>query len=240
MKPEYIYWLIIILVSAGTAFLVSGNLFLALGIVLIYGLVLFFFLTPIVEAYRTKNRKRHECYRFINSFLIALSATSSYPRAIEAASNGSKGELKEILDSISHMSPLESIDYLKAYFNDDLYRMFLSVIDLHQEQGGEVLSLSGDLLNEATRVEEFGQGKMKEAKKNLFQMVLLWGMSLLLMSFIRVGLARFFDSIGHSWSFLGSVILFYAFFLGSIVAYACFLTEEKPVLFKKKKKEANP
>ena len=98
----------------------------------------------------------HECYRFLNTFIISLSVSQSGERALEEVSLDLKGEEKEIFEAIAQLSLEERIAYFARYFENSSYTMFLSIFQLYENQGGDVLEVAEPLLKEVTLQEETG------------------------------------------------------------------------------------
>lgn len=214
-------------VFAGLAFLVTENIFIALGVFLSFVLVFCFFIFPLIEKDLAKTKKRHECYRFVNSFIIALSVSHSGDEAYEAASMGTSGEEKEILNGLGSFTLEEKIDYLSQYFEEDFYKMFIAIFHLYEDQGGDVLKMAEPLLLETTLIEESGNEKEKIQLLCFSQFASLWGMSLLILVFLRFGLANFYDKLTQSPTFLAIAILYFVFALASFGIYARENTGEK-------------
>src|SRR5574344_803682 len=138
----YIASVVLSLLYGLLGYWVSTSLYIGLGIGVIFALVLFIIAIPVNLRHDDKERKRHECYRFINTFIISLSVTQSGERSLQAVSLDMKGEEKSINDAIETLSLDERIGYFANYFSSPSYAMFLSIYRLFESQGGEVLSLA--------------------------------------------------------------------------------------------------
>ena len=95
--------------------------------------------------------------------------------------------------------------------------MFLSLLSLHLDRGGDILDLSSDLLHESSRIEESAQSYWKKAKGKILGFYFLWAMAFVILVFLRFGLTSFFTRIKGSWAYLGCVGLFHLLFLGSTI-----------------------
>lgn len=203
------------------------NPILSLAVLLFYALVGYLLLLPMVTEYQTKGRKRNECYRFVNAYLICLSATQSWERSFGAGCEGIEGEFAERVNDIGNLEAKQRTEYLASYFESPLYQMFLSILSLYQDQGGDVLALSGSLLEELTRVEQNARGMEKEGRKNLVQYLILWAMAIVVVAFLRVGLNNFYSLAKGEMVYVLSIGVFFAFLLGSVVFYVAAYTGEK-------------
>jgi hypothetical protein len=221
---------LIALAFGGLAFLVTENVLLAIGISLMFALTFFLAVFPQISKAKIKIRKRHECYRFVNSFIITLSVSHSGDEAYQSASLGTAGEEKEIVGGLSAFTLEEKLDYLSTYFEEDFYQMFFSIFRLYEDQGGDVLKMAEPLLMETTLIEESGNEKDKIQLLCFSQFASLWAMSLLILAFLRFGLSNFYGQLTASPIFLGVAVLYFVFALVSFSLYASEATGEKIVL----------
>jgi hypothetical protein len=215
----YLVFLLISLFFGLLSYLISTYWFMGVGVFLLFALAFYFLVIPLLLAHEEKERKRHECYQFVNSFIIALSVSQSPEKAFQAAKEGTVGEEKEVLEGIEELSINERLDYLRGYFLLRYYPMFLSIYSLFQEQGGDVLEVSEGLLKEVTREETSGDSLEKMRLKSLLQFSVLWVMSFLVMAFLRIGLASFYDQLKAS---LPYQITAFAYFLIAILSFCVY------------------
>jgi hypothetical protein len=218
------------LVFGGLAFLVTESLMIAVGVLLLFAFTFFLVIFPQISRAQAKIRKRHEGYRFVHSFIITLSVSHSGHEAYQSASLGTAGEEKEIMGGLGSFSLEEKLDYLTTYFEDDFYKMFVSIFRLYEDQGGDVLKMAEPLLMETTLIEESGNEKDKIQLLCFSQFASLWAMSLLILAFLRFGLSNFYGKLTASPIFLGVAVLYFIFALASFGLYAYEATGEKIVL----------
>ncbi len=234
MSPYFIPGIVVDFLLALACYTASEN-WIVTGVVLaVYLLITLLGLVPMLDKYVDRKRRSHEAYRFINSYIISLSATHSYGLSFDSATEGATGKLKEVAEAIQEMDPLEKAKYMEDYFSTSIYTMFLRVLDLYANQGGDVLRLSGSLLEEVTRVEETNRQKEKTGSRNLLAYLLLWAVSTGIMVFLRFGLSSFFTSIKRSPVYLGCLTVYFLFMLVSLLIYGSFYTEIRVMeIFKK-------
>lgn len=209
------------------AFLVAWNFYIALAVFVLFFLTFDFLISPLIEAYAAKERKRHEAYRFVNGFLITLSVTLSPENAYASATGEAKGELSELVSRLSSSSVDERLEYLKGYFLESYYAMFVSVFHLYEEQGGDVLSLSESLLKETARKEEEGDALQKESIRKLVEFVSLWLLSVVIIVFVRICLRTFYGSLVRNPLYLGCLGLYFLIAIVSFVLFTSVFTAEK-------------
>ena len=237
MKKEYIYLVLISLMFAAASYLSIGLWYFALGVGAIAFLAGLLFVLPAAKGYSAKCRLRHECYLFIHGFLVTLSVCMSMEKAFEVGTHSMGKEFHALDETLSQMDAREKVDYLVNYFQSDLYRMFLSILRLYLDRGGDVLKLSNELTAEASRLEETEQSYEKQAARKLVSFLFLWVMALVIVVFIRFGLSSFFEGMQHSIAYVGSLSFFYLFCILSIVVYVYAHTGAKIPLFAVRRKK---
>ena len=218
---------IISVVYGVIAYFLLNSIIMGVVIALIFELVLVFLVRPMVSEYVVRTRRRHECYQFVYSFIVSLSSLNSGEGAYQSALEGATGEEKEISDALYQYSTREKLSYLANYFQEDYYKMFLSIYEIWEEQGGEVLDLASPLLNEVAEVEKNENKKDKVKMNNLVQFATLWGLSALILMAIRFGLSMFYEELSDSWLYLILSILYFLLVLGSSLYLALTYTGGK-------------
>ena len=218
---------IISVVYGVIAYFLLNSIIMGVVIALIFELILVFLVRPMVTEYVVRTRRRHECYQFVYSFIVSLSSLNSGEGAYQSALEGAAGEEKEISDALYQYSTREKLSYLANYFQEDYYKMFLSIYEIWEEQGGEVLDLASPLLNEVAEVEKNENKKDKAKMNNLVQFATLWGLSALILMAIRFGLSMFYEELSDSWLYLVLSILYFLLVLGSSLYLALTYTGGK-------------
>ncbi len=218
---------VVALIAGGVCYLASSELFMGGAVALVYFLLLLIFAYPKVVTMQRKRRIRKECYRFMNSFVTTCSVTSSLSRAYEVSCEGTEGEEKEVMEACSCNDIEGRLHELSSYFESQLYEVFLSIISIYEERGGDVLSLSSSLLEEATRVEEEADNRAKVSQGKLLQYILLWAMSLGIVGFLRFALSSFYDTLLASSTFTICLAIYFGFLLFGLLFYCQVYTGEK-------------
>ena len=140
--------ILVSLAFTGLIFIASENIFSALFIFL-FSLMFFVFLVRRqIDKYRDKTRRYHQCYQFINTYLVSLSIKGAMTAARESSYNTADIQTREVIDSIKDLDENEKLSYLCKYFKFDLYHLFLDTVSLWNEQGGDILAMSQHLINQ--------------------------------------------------------------------------------------------
>ncbi len=227
MKNRIFIYIAISLVFGGISYLLTNN-FLYAGLILLVGLLIFIFIIEqLVSKYSKRMKKSQETYRFINSFIISLSASKSLEISFENALLDLEESERKILESLNEEGFEEKLEYLNGYFQSDIYKVFLSIIRLYQEEGGEILDIAGPLLRECTSLEEERITRDKNSTTALIRFSSLWLMSLLVMSVLRFGLSAFYESLIKNMMFILLILAYFVIAYGSFVIFAFALTKEK-------------
>ena len=219
MKEVYLFFLLLTGGLGALCFLVTSSLYLSLGIAGATLLILFFMVVPAIKKYQNLQQKRHESFLFINTFLITLSVSSSIEKSYEMAIEQAEKGFRETIDGIAHLDAMARVEYLSSYFEQPIYDMFLSILKIYTEQGGDVLKLSSTLMEELTRIEETAMSLSKHAAGVLVQWIMLWAMSLAILGFARFGLNSFYDYLRSSPTYLLMVMLYFVLVDVSIVIF---------------------
>lgn len=216
MNKSFLYALIVSLIIAATSFIASNNLFICIGVFVIYLLYYFLIANKKIKQFKLKNERIHYCYHFINSFLISMSVKDSLDESYLSATSSSKGEFKSVLDEMGDMDTLDKMEYLRKYFNLAIYKMFIDVIKLYLDQGGSLLSMSDSIMLESTRIEETLNKSNSSSKRSLMEFIILWVLSIVVLLFMRFMISDFYLIMLKSLIFLIILVVFYLLILLSI------------------------
>lgn len=208
--------IVVSFVLSGVNFIATQNIFSTLFLFLIS--LVFFVL--IVKKQMAKNQLKihryHQCYQFINTFIVSLNIKGSMSAAIESSYEVSDETTKEVLDSIKEMNEEEKIGYLCKYFKFDLYRLFVDIVSLWNEEGGDILKMSQYLVNQARLKEQYLITCETIHRQKTIEFVTLWSISLAILAILRFTLSQFFYRISGSLFYQISVVFIILFALFSV------------------------
>ena len=204
------------LAFAGLVFIASENLYSCLFILLITFLFFVLLVRKKVNKYRQKTHRYHQCYQFINTYLISLSIKGSMTAALESGYNTADSGTKEIIDSIKEMDEEEKLSYLNKYFRFDLYRLFLDTVNLWNEQGGDILAMSQYLMNQVRLKEEYILWCESSHRSKLIEFSVLWAIALMILAALRFALSQFFGYIVKTLFYQIAVVVIFLFVIVSI------------------------
>ena len=216
MRKLDIIWIILSAMIAVVSYIASDSFFIPIGVVVVFVLYYFLFGRKRIKKYVSKVNVIHACYHFINSFIITLSVKESLDDAYESGIRLDNKEFNEETMNLENMPVYDRIVYLRKYFNLAVYKMFINVLDLYQDQGGNILNLSDALMRETTRTEKALADSTNLGERKLMEFIVLWLMTFAIMIFLRFGVSDFYIVMLKSPMFVALIILFFVVTLISI------------------------
>lgn len=198
------------------AYFTSNNYILA-GVVIVVNL--FYYLVigrNKIKQYLLTNFRIHNCYHFINAFLITMSVKDSLDDSYFNATQGASGEYQDIVSELNDMPIMDKIEYLRKYFNLAVYKMFINVLNIYLDQGGNFLTMGDALLQETTRIEDTLNKSNRSIKKVSIEFGVLWMITFGVLIFLRFGVQDFYLTMLTSIPFFVSLCLFFVLFLLSV------------------------
>ena len=158
----------------------------------------------------------HTSYHFINSFIISLSVKDSLEEAYQNGIRINNARLNDETKELNEMVVLDRVKYLYGYFNLSIYKVFLNVIDLYQDQGGNILNMADNLLRECTRTEKTLSDTLSIGYKHLTEFIILWLMSFAILLFMRFSIEEFYVMMLKSPFVAPLLFVFFIICIGSI------------------------
>lgn len=215
MNKQMPIFVTISLIVAGVMFLATENIFLTIGVFLVFIAFSFLFYIPMLTRFDKVSKRFHECYHFINNFIISLSIKKALASALENTVLSMNEEFVTMFNAIENADDMEKLRYLSGkYFSFHVYRLFIQIIELYEEQGGDVLESSKYLLNQCRYNEEYVSSTTSLATSKYINFAVLWGIALSILVLLRFTLTDFYGYIKSQSMFvisLGVLSLFIAF-----------------------------
>ena len=208
--------IIVSFVFAGVTFIASQNIFSSLIILAVYTAFFVLIARRQINKNEQKIHRYHQCFQFINSYLISLNVKGSLNAAMESSYETADEGTKEIIDSIKELSEQEKLSYLTKYFKFDLYHLFVDTVSLWSEQGGDILKMSHHLVDQVRLKEEYLLTCESLNKSKTVEFVVLWAIALVILAALRFALSQFFDRISKTIVYQAAVIVVILFALFSI------------------------
>lgn len=211
-----IFFVFITLALALVSYLAGLNIYLPIFVVVCYLLYYFLIGRKLLVKKEQITRRIHACYHFINAFIISMSVKESLEDAYQSGIRFDDKDLNEATPELENMKVKDRIAYLRDFFNLAVFKMFMNVLDLYEDQGGNILNMSGELVSETTRIERSLSESLSESNRHLGQFLLLWILSIGVLIFIRFSISSFYLTMLKSSLFVGFLLVFFVLILISI------------------------
>lgn len=225
MKKIDISFVIIALMLGVLCYISTINMLFAVLIAVIFVFDYFLLMRKRFIHYFSLIQRAHTSYHFINSFIITLSVKESLEDAYQNGIRINNARLNAETEQLTEMSVIDRIKYLKDYFNLSIYYMFLNVIALYQDQGGNILTMSDNLMKECTRTERALSDTLAIGQKHLKEFIILWIMSLAIMVFMRFSLKDFYGTMLKNSLFSYMLFVFFIICIISINLFVVAFTD---------------
>ena len=216
MSSYRLYFFIIALICAGTSYFASENLYITIGVGVVFLLYPQIFLVKKLEVSQSITERYHECYHFVNTFIVSLDIRGSLNSAFNAINPTMSKAYQDVYEGISSSKSEDKLTYLHKYYPFHFYGLFVKVITLYQEQGGDILSMSNHLLEEGRRSEEHLRFCHDLHLTRTIEFTVLWIFALIILVVMRVSLNQFFVHIMSKVLYQAGLSIFFFFFLVSI------------------------
>ncbi len=218
LKSASIFFVSLSVLVAILSYFVTNNFIVPIALLGLF-LADFFLLFKRIKTYFIKRDRIHECYQFINSFIISLSIKDSYEDALMNATMNPSKDLEAELKALNDLPINEKLIYLRKYFNLSIYKMFLNILEVYANQGGKILTMADDLLKETIRIEESLTLASGFNLRKIIEFVSLWLMTFLILIFLRIGLKEFYGAMLSSLPYFIILCIFFLFVLLSLHIY---------------------
>ena len=196
------------------------NIILSIALFVIFVADYFIFMRKKFIKYLSLIERVHTSYHFINSFVISLSVKDSLEDAYQNGVRINNARLNAETKELNEMAPLERTKYLYDYFNLSIYKIFLNVLDLYQDQGGNFLNMADNLLRECTRTEKTLSETLSIGYRHLTEFIILWLLSFSILLFMRFSIEEFYLMMLHN-AFVAPLI--FVFFITCVFSVNLFV-----------------
>ena len=208
MGKFHFLFFIIIMIFGVTSYIGTSSILITVLVVITSFIYFYFIARKIIKDYLMRSKRFHDCYTFINSFIVSLSIKGSLVSAFENEKLAMDKNYLSIYQGISTLHDEEKLDYLKNYFSFDVYNLFLSIVKIYISQGGDIFNLSEYLTSELRRNEDYLITIEGTLKRKAVDFAILWIFTLLMLVILRFSLNEFYIHISN--------LLFYKLAIGAL------------------------
>ena len=216
MSNYRLYFIVIALLITGISYLATNDFLVTIIVGIIYLIYPQIALATIIEKNSKTYNRFNECFHFVNTFLVSIEIKGSLASAFENVNNSMGKEYQLVYEGIRDFSLEEKITYLIKYFPFHFYSLFIKVVNLWQEQGGDILSMSSHLLEEGRKNEEYLSYCHVQSTSKIVEFIILWVFTIMIIAIMRLALNQFFYLIIDKLLYKVGMGLFFLFMLASI------------------------
>ena len=216
MNKNFITLLFISLLISVVSYIALENIIISGGILIVYIIFSLLIISPMLKKHAIKIRKFHECYHFINNYVISLSIKKSIAGALESTVNSMPTQFIDIYEGLENMGNIDKLNYLSSYFSFHAYQLFLQILAIWQEEGGDILQMSKYLINEIRCNEEYITKTESMSVHKYVEIGILWSFCLLIIIVLRFALKDFYMYIKGQLIYLISMVILFLFILFTI------------------------
>ena len=216
MNSKFILFVSFSLVIGVITYIALENIFISLGVLAVYLLISILVLVPMINKYEIKTKRYHECYHFINNFVIALSIKKSTKGALETTVNSMPSEFMDLYEGLENMNDDERLNYLTTYFPFHCYQLFLQIVRFWEDSGGDILKASKFLIEDIRNDEEYISKSHSLFIRKVVEIITLWGFCLFIVVVLRFAIKEFYGKIQTQLIYIVSIIVLMMFILFTI------------------------
>ena len=187
--------IIISILMAISGFIASNNYIVPIVVLVIFILYFVLLARPLYNRYLLKINRFHQCYHFINTFIVSLSIRGSVSSALDSSLEIMPEEFHKDIENIETFTIEDKFEHISKYFRFHIFSLFLDLIRIYEEQGGKILEMSAHLLDEIRLIEDYISASQSISRKKLGEFAILWFLTIGIMVFMRFALSEFFLTI---------------------------------------------
>ena len=216
MSSYRLTFLLMALVCAAVSYFASENLYITIivgSVLLLYPQI---FLVKKLEKSQQSFSRYHECFHFVNTFIVSLDIRGSLSGAFSSINTTMNKSYLAVYEGIASNKSEDKINYLQKYYPFHFYGLFIKVVSLWQEQGGDILTMSSHLLEEGRKSEEHLRYCHDLYITKTVEFIVLWIFAFLILIVMRISLNQLFQYIINKIVYQIGLGLFFLFFLVSV------------------------
>ncbi|MCD8194812.1 MAG: hypothetical protein LUD22_00680 [Coprobacillus sp.] len=213
---NYVTYILVSLLIGILFYLSTSMLLVSLAVFLVFFLYLILRVERVYKKTQKRNQRVDFAYNLINNTISSISVYGNINEAVDhALTTYDISKIKEI-GNISNMEGLDKLQYLSSYFSLPIYDAFLNILELYQENGGNILDMSEHLLSETRQIQNNLLSTNTLYRSKATNVVMLWIFALIVPVFIRFALVDFYSSLISSAIYVAGIVLTYALALITI------------------------
>lgn len=224
---NYVTYILVSLLFGILFYLSTSMLIVSLVVFAIFLLYLILRVERVYKKSKKKSQKIDFAYNLINNTISSISVYGNINEAVDhALTTYDVSKIKEI-GNLSNMEGLDKLHYLSSYFGLPIYDAFLNILELYQENGGNILDMSEHLLSETRQIQNAYLSTNTMFRSKATNCAILWIFALIIPVFIRFALVDFYSSLISSSIYVAGIILTYALLIVTVEIFCNKITKQK-------------
>ena len=217
MNSKLFIFIFISLAVGVVAYIALENIFIPIAVFVLYLASMLLIVIPKLNKYSLVKTRYHECYHFINNFIISLSIKKSISGALETTVGSMNSEFVDMFNGLDTMSENDKLEYLSSYFEFYDYSLFLQIIFIWQEEGGDIIAMSKYLISNIRNNEEYLTKTEMISKRKYVEIGILWTISLSIIVVLRFALNDFYTKVKGQVLYMAAITIILIFALFTII-----------------------
>ena len=217
MNSKLFIFVFISLAVGVVAYIALENIFIPIAVFVLYLASMLLIVIPKLNKYSLVKTRYHECYHFINNFIISLSIKKSISGALETTVGSMNSEFVDMFNGLDTMSENDKLEYLSSYFEFYDYSLFLQIIFIWQEEGGDIIAMSKYLISNIRNNEEYLTKTEIISKRKYVEIGILWTISLSIIVVLRFALNDFYTKVKGQVLYMAAITIILVFALFTII-----------------------
>lgn len=219
LQPQFLLWFMSILfVGVILSWITFANVQLTLLNAIIFAVFSLIFLMGQAKIHRHKHLKLM-MLDFIDQFIIALSVHKTLLATLQSVVELSDERIKNEINAIGEVDPLQKLEYLETLFKDNIYQAFLTNIKAHNEQGGDVLQATSVLLKEVAEERGLIIKNQQLINQKLIELLTGWFFVFLIILMLRFAVTDIYQNLLKNNIFVYGLQAFIFLILISLIIF---------------------
>lgn len=197
------------------SYLLVNNIVISILNGLYFFLIVYKYITLSFIKVNKKIDTYEEFTHFANVLIMQLTVTPNLNESLNEIARINKKTYSEVLldDSLTINEKLES---LEQFFPIPLYHILKHILLLYAEQGGDILTMSQELLNKCDMELANMQEIYSLNRQKWSESVIMWGFALVGFFYLRSSLISYYLTLIEKPSFMVSVEIFLLIFVSTL------------------------
>lgn len=207
--------LIVTLLSFMLVFFTTQDIKMAMIFTICSASYCIFYASQKIKKYNYQVKNIKECSYFINTFIVSLSISNSIEKSFRDVTLKASKTLEKAIKKINTNDSYQALLSLSDYFKVNNYKVFLNLLNLYSNNGGNILEMSIHLQTELHRSEELLNTINTLNIRKIYEFSLLWAFSVAIILFCRFGIGNVYEMMQSMEMFNYELMFFFGFMIFS-------------------------